>query len=120
MNEPKKTPKAKKAPSRLRSSMLAVLNGTFLTRDNVLGYLPFMFFLVFVSVLYISYGYYTEKTVKELTRLEAVVKDMKAQNLTLKSDLEVIKKQSHVAESISELGLTESVKPPHKIYVDEP
>jgi len=99
--------------------MLSVLNGSFLTRDNVIGHLPFVFFLVFVAVLYISYGYYAEKTVKEMTRLEAEVKDMKAQNLTLKSDLEVIKQQSHVAESISELGLTESVAPPHKIYLDE-
>jgi predicted membrane protein len=117
MNKKKKTQKPR-SESKFRSSLFNILNGSFLTRDNVLSYLPFVFFLVFVSVLYITYGYYAESTVKEMYRLEAEVKDMKAQNLTLKSDLEQIKQQSNVAESIKELGLTESVEPPHKIRLE--
>ena len=114
--EEKKKKKASKVKdSRFRKAMLGVLGGTFLAKDNVLRHVPFMLFLVLIAICYISYGYHAESTVKRMYELENEVKDLKAQDLTLKTDLEQLKQQSRVAMSIKELGLQESVKQPFKI-----
>ncbi len=114
--EEKKIKKAKKAKSnRFRNAMLGVLGGTFLAKDNVLKHVPFMLFMVLIAIGYISYGYHAESTVKSMYELENEVKDLKAQDLTLKTDLEQLKQQSRVAMSIKELGLRESVAQPYKI-----
>ena len=52
-------------------------------------------------------------------KLESQVKDLKAQDLTLKSDLEQVKQQSNVAMAIKELGLKESVVQPYKIKTEQ-
>lgn len=122
MNIYKKQEKKKKAAkvknSRFRRAMLGVLGGTFLAKDHVLKHVPFMLFLVLIAIGYISYGYHAESTVKRMYELENEVKDLKAQDLTLKTDLEQLKQQSRVAMSIKELGLRESVTQPFKIKND--
>lgn len=107
-----------KKVSKFRKGVLSLLNGTFLVKDRVLQHMPFVLFLVLMAVIYITYGYHAENTVKKMYRLEAEVKDMKSQDLTLKSDLEIIKQQSNIAESIQEMGLKESVTQPFKIIKD--
>ncbi|NNC83422.1 MAG: hypothetical protein HKN79_07585, partial [Flavobacteriales bacterium] len=100
-----RTAKEKRKDSPVRKSLIGLLNGTFLAKDRVLDHIPFLLFMVGVAVCYISYGYHAETTVKELYRLESQVKDYKAQDLTLKSDLEQVKQQSNVAVAIQALGL---------------
>jgi len=121
MNRIKKPIKSKKPrkQSAISKAFLGMLNGTFLGKDNLINQLPFVFFLVVVSICYISYGYYAEKTVKQMSILEMEVKDLKSQNLTLQSKLELKKQQSSVATSIAGMELPESVIPPFKIYINE-
>jgi len=118
IRKPIKTKKPRKQ-SAFSKAFLGVLNGTFLGKDNLVNQLPFVLFLVMVSICYISYGYYAEKTVKEMSVLEMEVKDLKSQNLTLQSKLEIQKQQSSVATSIAGMKLTESVVPPFKIVINE-
>ena len=117
MNKYQKMKKEKKSKkdSMVRKGLLGLLSGTFLGRDKVLQHMPFMLFLVGVAIFYISYGYQAESTVKRMYRLESEVKDLKSQDLTLKSDLELVKQQSNVAMAIKELGLKESTEQPFKI-----
>ncbi|MFT4659878.1 MAG: hypothetical protein ACI8XB_000128 [Patiriisocius sp.] len=121
MNSRKKTIKKKRErkSSRFSKAFIGILNGTFLGRDNLLNQLPFVFFLVAVAISYISYGYYAESTLKTMSVVEAQVKDLKSQNLTLQSKLELQKQQSSVATSIASLELSESVVPPYKIEMNE-
>ena len=114
LKDPEKKKKVK-ASSGLKKSLLGFLNGTFLSKDKVLQHTPFIFFLVALAIAYITYGYHAEATVKHLYELERHVKDLKAQDLTLKSELEQVKQQSNVAEAIKELGLQESRIQPFKI-----
>ena len=114
-----KKKKTKVKDSKVRKGLLGLLNGTFLAKDKVLDHIPFMLFLVGVAVCYISYGYHAESTVKHMYKLESQVKDLKAQDLTLKSDLEQVKQQSNVAMAIKELGLKESVVQPYKIKTEQ-
>jgi outer membrane murein-binding lipoprotein Lpp len=116
MNKFRKEEKKKKASeSKVRKGLLGLLNGTFLGKDKVIDQMPFMLFLVGVAILYITYGYHAESTVKKMYDLESQVKDLKSQDLTLKSDLEQVKQQSNVAQAIKEMGLKESVVQPYKI-----
>lgn len=120
MNKYRKKKKKKEVKeSRVRRGLLGLLNGTFLAKDRVLDHMPFMLFIVGVSILYISYGYHAESTVKRMYQLETELKDIKSQDLTLKSDLEQVKQQSNVAYAIKAMGLKESVVQPFKVKVKE-
>ena len=90
----------------------AVLSGKFLTRAYVLSHLGFIFFCVFIMVCYIGYGYFAEKNLKELAQSESDLQELKARNLSTHAKLEQLKQQSHVAQSIKNLGLVESTAPP--------
>lgn len=116
---PERAQKERKAPSKFRKALIGFFGGTFLVREDVLRHAPFIGFLVLLSIGYIAYGYHSERTVKEFYRLESKVKDLKTQEITLKSDLEHIKQESRVAESIKELGLTENVEQPFKLQSPE-
>jgi hypothetical protein len=90
----------------------AVLSGKFLTREYVLSNLGFIFFCVFIMVCYIGYGYFAEKNLKTLAKSESDLQELKARNLSTHARLEQLKQQSHVAQSIKNLGLVESTTPP--------
>ena len=97
--------------------MMSVLTGNFLSHEKIAQNLPFIFFLTFIGILYIANGYYAEKTVKQLYRINNEIKELRSEYISNKSDLELIKQQSHVAFSIKELGLKESLTPPSKIII---
>ena len=97
----------------------SVLTGSFLSHEKIVKSLPFVFFLTFLAILYIANGYYAEKTVKQLYRNTNEIKELRSEYISNKSDLELIKQQSHVAFSIQSLELKESLTPPSKIIISE-
>lgn len=100
-------------------TLVRFLNGTFLTRQGVLSNLPYFFFLAFLLTCYIAYGYYTERTVKELYRVRKEMKELRSEYITTKSELMFKSKRSEVVEATERLGLKESTEPPEKIVVEE-
>lgn len=104
--------------SNLPKAMVSMLNGSFLARENVIQNMPFMFFIVLLMVMYITYGYYAERTVRELHKVDLELKDMRSDYITKRAELEKTEKQSQVAEDIEQLGLKESKTPPFKIELD--
>jgi hypothetical protein len=82
-------------------------------------YLPKIFFVLFLGLLYISNSHHAEKTVREIHRIEEEVEDLRADYTTLKSDLMFSSKQSEVARKVKEFGLKESLTPPQKIEVED-
>ncbi|HMW98640.1 MAG: hypothetical protein JST41_09705 [Bacteroidetes bacterium] len=119
--EPGEAPKKKAAgkPARLPRALISVLNGSFLTKESVLSNMPFILFCAGLGLAYIAYGYWTERTVRELDRTNGELKEMRSEYLTVRSHLEQAQQQSHVADDISALGLKESRTPPTLITVDE-
>lgn len=89
-----------------------LLSGRFLTREYVQSNLPFIFYLVLMALLYISYGYFAEKNVKALMRTESEFREAKARNLSATARLQKVKQRSSVQEDLRHLGLRESSKPP--------
>jgi len=113
-------PKDKKRKGGLAKGLSNLLSGNFLTRKYVQANLPFIFFLVFIMICYIGYGYYAEKNAKDLVRSDSQLREAKAANLSVNARLEKLKQQSSVAEAISKLGLKESVEPPKIIRISDP
>ena len=114
---PATSPKSR--PARLPRALVDVLNGSFLTREAVVGNMPFILFCAGLMLAYIGYGYWTERTVRELDRTNAELKEMRSEYLTVRSHLEQAQQQSHVAGDISALGLKESRTPPMRITVEQ-
>ena len=106
-------------PARLPRALVDVLNGSFLTKEAVVGNMPFILFCAGLMLAYIGYGYWTERTVRELDRTNAELKEMRSEYLTVRSHLEQAQQQSHVAGDISALGLKEGRTPPMRITVEK-
>jgi hypothetical protein len=92
-------------------------SGNFLSHEKIVSNMPYVFFLTFLAILYIANGYYTEKTIKQLYKTNNEIKELRSEYISNKSDLELIKQQSHVAFSIKSLELKESLSPPNKIII---
>src|SRR5690606_31546904 len=72
-NDPKPaTPKKK----RILSSLVS---GELLTRDNLINNLPFLFYVTFILICYIGYGYYVDKTSRSIAELEKETRELKAE-----------------------------------------
>ena len=95
----------------------AFLTGKFLSHEKIVQNIPFILFLTLIAILYIANGYYAEKTVKQLYRTNNEIKELRSEYISNKSDLELIKQQSHVAYTIKVLELKESLTPPTKIII---
>jgi hypothetical protein len=114
-------PKAGKAskPMRLPRAFISLLNGSFLTKDNVLLNMPFILFLAGAGLLSIAYGYHAERVVRNIEDHGAALKEQRAEYISVRAELEKQEQQSQVAGRISALGLKESRVPPVKLAVDE-
>lgn len=126
MNKRKEeTPKAKPAGPRPKGKhtfsrgLVNVMNGTFLTREKVLANMPYLLFVAGLMLFYIGYGYWTERTVRELDRTSSDLKEMRSEYITVRSHLERAERQSQVADDIGGMGLRESRVPPMRIGVDK-
>jgi hypothetical protein len=100
-----------------KTSFRDLIDGSILTRKAIAKQLPFVLFLSFLAIIYIGNGYHAEKVIRDLTRLQTEVKDLRAESITTASELMFISKQSEVIKMVKEnqLDLEESVTPPIKI-----
>lgn len=94
-----------------------LLDGTLLTRQVVVKQLPFLVFLTFLTMVYISNRYNAEKVVRETVAIQSELKELRAESVTIAAELMDISKQSEVARMVQNfnLGLKESVEPPKGI-----
>jgi hypothetical protein len=66
---------------------------------------------------YIANGYYAEKSVREISRINTELKELKSEYIISKSELMFMSNQSEVAHAVAPFGLKESTVPPKKIVV---
>ena len=121
MNTFKRTekPKVKKETSKVSRSLANIFSGNLLSKDNVVSFLPFIFFMTFMGILYIANGYYAENAVRDLHKTGNDVKELRSEYITIKSDLNYKSKQSQVAQATASIKVHESTIPPTKIVVNE-
>lgn len=99
------------------TSLRDFLDGTVITRKNVVNQLPFLVFLCLIGIIYIGNRYHAEKVIRDISRMQEDVKNLRAEEITTASELMKISRQSEVIKIIKErdLGLVESTHPPAKI-----
>jgi len=93
------------------------LDGSILVRETMTRQLPFILFLTVLAVLYIGNRYHAEKMVRNINEIEIEVKNLRAEQITIASELMNISKPSEVSAIVNEknLGLKPSVEPPKKL-----
>lgn len=82
-------------------------------------YLPRIFFVMVLALIYIGNTHYAEHTVRKINQIQVEVEDLRADYTTLKADLMFGSKQSEVARKVKAFGLKESLIPPYKVVVEE-
>lgn len=119
----KKAAEARPEPAgrsaRMPRAFISVLNGSFLTREKVLGNMPFILFCAGLMIAYIAYGYHTERVVRNLSSTDAELKELRSEYISIRARLEKTEQQSQVAAGIVDLGLRESIVPPVKVAVTD-
>ncbi len=106
-------PKDEKKPIKAKE----FLDGSILIRETMTRQLPFILFLTVLAVLYIGNRYHAEKMVRNISEIEIEVKNLRAEQITIASELMNISKPSEVSAIVNEknLGLKPSFEPPKKL-----
>lgn len=94
-----------------------VLDGSLLTRENVISQLPFVLFLTLLLVVYIGNRYHAERVIRKTLNLQTELRELRAKSISTASELEYMSNQSQVARLVEQknIGLKYSEKPPVKI-----
>jgi hypothetical protein len=100
-------------------ALVAVFGGSFLTRDRVVRFLPFLLYLMILGLVYIANTYYAEKTIIESNEIRKELKELRYEYISTRSDLMHYSKQSEVAGKLKDAGIEESKVPPRKIVVNK-
>ena len=101
-------------------SLKELFGGGILSRESVVRQIPFILFLFVLLVFYIGNQYQGAKIMKEVVKLEARVKVLKAESTTITFERMELSKQSEVVRLVEEHGLElkQAVVPPYKISID--
>jgi hypothetical protein len=94
-----------------------ILNGSLLTRDNVVSQLPFILFLTVLLIFYIGNRYHAERVIRHSLELQTELRELRARAISTASELEYLSNQSQVARLVEQkgLGLKYPEEPPVKI-----
>ncbi len=98
-----------------------VFDGSILTRDAVTRQLPFLAFLAFLALVYIGNRYHAEKIVREESKMQTEIKELRAKSISIAAELMDMSRQSEVSRLIKEKGmdLKEAVRPPNRLIVEK-
>ncbi|MDA7803362.1 FtsL-like putative cell division protein [Crocinitomix sp.] len=113
----KEKKQADKKSTRSRRSFVQIMNGEFLSKDNFVQNLPFIFFLGFLLVILISWGYYAETITRKEVRLEKELGELNSEYFTLGSEYNSKRGRRSVGERLEGTGVGESLTSPRKIRV---
>lgn len=74
--------------------------------------LQFFLFLAVLAVVYIYNGHYSDKTVRNISKVSKELKELQYEYKTLKGELMLKSKQSELAKAVEGYGLKELTMPP--------
>lgn len=90
-----------------------------MSKESAINFMPFLFFLTVLGMLYIANKHYAEKNIRQIEKINKELKELKWEHLTAKSELVSRSKQSELAKLTTLFGLKEAVVPPTKINVSK-
>jgi len=117
------TPEAKSIGKKPRVGLSTVvkriLNGEFLSSEEMMGQIPFLVFVVFLFLCNIAWVYSFENTERALQITTRELEQKQAEYNTTINQLETKKRQSNVAADMISLGLKVPTSPPFIIEADK-
>ncbi|MEX1002868.1 MAG: FtsL-like putative cell division protein [Crocinitomicaceae bacterium] len=114
----KRRPKKSDAEKKNRSKLLMqIMNGDFLSKDWFINHLPFTFYVGFLLVLLIGWGYYGETTAKKEVQLQEELSELNSEFFTLNSEYITKRGRQQIKNRLEGTGLIESRVSPKKIRV---
>lgn len=101
------------------SSFKDLLDGKFLTKENLSRQLPYILFCTLLCFFYIGNRFHCERTLREISSLERELKELRYEAITTASELMSLSRQSEVCRLVNknEMQLQESVEPPKRLVV---
>jgi len=111
--------KSKRSERGVGRTAQSVVDGTFLTRDKVVKQLPFIIYITLLIIVYVGNSYYAEKTLIGMDGLKKELEQLRYEDISTKSRLMQISKQSEVAKRLEGREIKESTVPPHKIVIEK-
>ncbi|MFZ4260840.1 FtsL-like putative cell division protein [Sphingobacterium sp. HJSM2_6] len=95
---------------------------TFFSQQKISAYLvtknlPFVAFLAFLGLLYISNRHLAENTVRRIDKLGREVKELSWDFKSLNAELMKLTTQTEIAKRADTLGLKERTEPPIKLEI---
>ncbi len=96
-----------------------ILGGGFLSKDRSLRLLPFMGYLTALALIAIKCSHSADEKVMRINDLRSEMKELEAEFMETKGQLEELNMESKVLERAEKLGLEESQNPPKKIVVTD-
>lgn len=100
---------------KIQTTARSVMDGSFLTRENVIRFFPLILYLTFLSILYVANSYYAEKRIIEIDRIKKELKELRYTYISTESKSRSLSKQSEVARKLESTGIKESTVPPKKL-----
>lgn len=89
----------------------------YFDKNAMVAFMPYLFFLFLMALIYIGNRYYAEKTIRDIDSVQRDLKELRSEFITTKSELMSRSKLTEVAKSISSKGVRESTVAPRKISV---
>jgi cell division protein FtsL len=100
-------------------TLKGIIDGSILTVSSFVKQVPFILYLVLLTIIYIGNRYHAERVFRNMINLKDEVRDLRAEEITAASELMNLSKPSKVQDLIDQkgLGLKEPTRPPYKIVV---
>lgn len=92
-----------------------ILDGSFLSRENIRKQFPFLVFLTFLGVVYIFSNNYADKIVIEINKTKKQLEELRFDYITTKAKLMQTSRQSQLVKILAPKGIREALEPPAKI-----
>lgn len=83
-----------------------------LNYQSIVKQIPFFIFLALLAVVYIYNGHHADKTIREISKIERELKELKYEYKTVKGDVLFRSKQSELVKAVGPLGLKELTMTP--------
>jgi len=98
-------------------SLKEIITGNVLKKKAIVKQLPFILFIVALAMIYIANRYHAEHLLRETTKLQQELDELRAESITVASELMFASRQSQVLKLVEEnkLGLKESRIPPKRV-----
>lgn len=100
-----------------RSFFQSLFSSEVVSSQRFAGHLPFIAFMGFLAIVYISNRHYAERTARQIDRVSREVKELSWDYKSLSAELMKQTTQTEIAKRAEQLGLKERTTPPMKIVI---